>query len=110
VTEGSAEQESASWRPRRYRTGRADLDQRIVELLDASGAPVVHWDHLFEILVTALGLGGDDVDRLDLKITNAAVRSRRRRSSARLVPFPRTRSIYRPESWRPSSPQRGGWS
>ena len=77
MTEASAEQ-PASWRPRRYRTGRADLDKRITQLLQASGAPVAHWDHLFEILVTAVRLGGDDVDRLDLKITNAALREMRR--------------------------------
>jgi len=78
VTEGSAEHQGASsWRPRRYRTGRADLDEGIINLLAASGAPVANWDHLFEILVSAVGLGGDDVDRLDLKITNAALREMR---------------------------------
>ncbi|MDQ3570117.1 MAG: TIGR00730 family Rossman fold protein [Actinomycetota bacterium] len=69
---------SSPWRPRRYRTDSPELDQHIIELLEASGAPVAHWDHLFEILVTAVGLGGDDVDRLDLKITNAAMREMRK--------------------------------
>src|SRR5205807_10516761 len=55
----------------RYRTGDADLDQRIVELLDA--VDVRHdRDQLFEILTSAVRLAGDDADRLDLKITNSA--------------------------------------
>ncbi|HVE46103.1 MAG TPA: TIGR00730 family Rossman fold protein [Acidimicrobiales bacterium] len=58
-----------------YRTGRADLDQRLDELLDAAGAGAnPNRDQLFEILAAATRLAGADVDRLSLKITNAALR------------------------------------
>ena len=60
----------------RYRTGSADLDRRITELIDAAGA-VANRDQLFQILVSGVGLAGDDVERLDLKITNAALRELR---------------------------------
>jgi uncharacterized protein (TIGR00730 family) len=60
----------------RYRTGDADLDQRIVDLLDA--VDVRHdRDQLFEILTSAVRLAGDDADRLDLKITNSALKEMR---------------------------------
>ena len=58
----------------RYRTGNADLDKKIVELLDAAGASDDR-DQLFEIMATAVRLATDDeVARLDLKITNAALK------------------------------------
>jgi len=60
----------------RYRTRDRELDQRLVELLDAVGA-TANRDQLFEILVTAVRLAGDDADRLDLKITNAALKELR---------------------------------
>ncbi len=60
----------------RYRTGDAELDRRITDLLDAAGAGA-NRDQLFQILVTGVGLAGDDVERLDLKITNAALRELR---------------------------------
>ena len=60
----------------RYRTKERDLDQRIVELLDAAGA-TNNRDQLFEILVTGVRLAVDDADRLDLKITNAALKELR---------------------------------
>ncbi|HTN78426.1 MAG TPA: LOG family protein [Acidimicrobiales bacterium] len=60
----------------RYRSGNADLDQKIVELLDAAGADHDR-DQLFEIVATAVRLAGDDADRLDLKITNAALKEMR---------------------------------
>lgn len=60
----------------RHRTGRDDLDQRLVELLDDVGA-TRNRDQLFEILATVVRLAGDDADRLDLKITNSAVREMR---------------------------------
>ncbi len=56
----------------RSRTGDADLDARLLELLDASGA-VADRDQLFEILATVTRLAGDGADRLNLKITNAAL-------------------------------------
>jgi uncharacterized protein (TIGR00730 family) len=55
------------------RTGTPALDQMIDRLLDASGA-TANRDQLFEILATATRLAGADVDRLDLKITNAALK------------------------------------
>ena len=65
-------------RGRRYRTGRPELDQRIIELLDAAGVAPDRRDQLFEILVTAVGMAGDDVQRRDLKITSAALREMRK--------------------------------
>jgi uncharacterized protein (TIGR00730 family) len=56
----------------RSRTGDADLDNRLLELLDAAGA-VADRDQLFEILATVVRLAGDGADRLNLKITNAAL-------------------------------------
>ncbi|MFP5323012.1 MAG: TIGR00730 family Rossman fold protein [Acidimicrobiia bacterium] len=50
--------------------------ERIDELLDAAGA-VRNRDQLADILRTAIGLAGDDVDRLDLKITSAALKEMR---------------------------------
>jgi uncharacterized protein (TIGR00730 family) len=60
----------------RHRTGDADLDRRIVELLDAAGA-VDDRDQLFEIMASAVLLSRDHADRLDLKITNAALKEMR---------------------------------
>ena len=75
----------------RSRTGDADLDPRLLELLDAAGA-VADRDQLFEILVTGVRLAGDGADRLDLKITNAALKrdaGRVQRSSPPTPPSPR---------------------
>ena len=55
------------------RTGTPALDLLIEQILDASGA-TANRDQLFEILVTATRLAGGDADRLDLKITNAALK------------------------------------
>ncbi|MDQ4070802.1 MAG: TIGR00730 family Rossman fold protein [Actinomycetota bacterium] len=60
----------------RYSTGDPALDQRLVELLDAAGA-TKDVDQLFEILVSVVKLAGDQADRLNLKITNGAVREMR---------------------------------
>jgi len=60
----------------RYRTKDRELDQRLVEILDAVGA-TANRDQLFEILVTAVRLAADSADRLDLKITNAALKELR---------------------------------
>ena len=60
----------------RYRTGNPELDQRLVDLLDAAGA-TENRDQLFEILATAVRLMDDGVDRLDLKITNTALKEMR---------------------------------
>jgi uncharacterized protein (TIGR00730 family) len=61
---------------RRYTTGSNELDQRIEGLLDAVGASEDR-DQLFEILVSGVALAGDHADRLDLKITNAALQEMR---------------------------------
>ncbi len=61
----------------RYRTGDADLDRLLVEVLDAAGT-TANRDQLFEILATAVRLASDGTDRLDLKITNAALRELRK--------------------------------
>ncbi len=71
-------QEPSPRRSRRQSTGRPDLDQLIAEILDHAGADENRRDLLLELLVTTVGLVGDEVDRLDLKITNAAVREMRR--------------------------------
>ncbi len=60
----------------RYRTGDPDLDERLLEVLATAGAER-DVDQLFEILVSAVKLAGDGADRLNLKITNAALREMR---------------------------------
>src|SRR3954452_817112 len=60
----------------RYLTGDPELDRRLMEVLQAAGAER-DVDQLFEILVSAVRLAGDDADRLDLKITNAALKEMR---------------------------------
>jgi len=60
----------------RYRTNNPDVDQRLVDLLDALGAGK-NRDQLFEILTTAALLATDETERLDLKITNAALKEMR---------------------------------
>ena len=60
----------------RYRTGDDGLDRRLVELLDEAGV-TENRDVLFEIFVSAVRLANDGADRLDLKITNAALKEMR---------------------------------
>ncbi len=60
----------------RYSTGDPELDQRLLEVLTTAGA-ARDVDQLFEILVSAVKLAGDEADRLDLKITNAALKEMR---------------------------------
>jgi uncharacterized protein (TIGR00730 family) len=60
----------------RYRTGDAALDRRLVELLDAVGVRN-NRDQLFEILSSVVRLGQDEAERLNLKITNAALKEMR---------------------------------
>lgn len=60
----------------RATTGYADLDKRIVDLLDAVGA-TANRDQLFESLSSLVGMALDGGDRLDLKITNAALKEMR---------------------------------
>jgi uncharacterized protein (TIGR00730 family) len=63
---------SRSGRERPSPTGDAELDRRIEELLDAVGA-VENRDQLTEIFASAVRLAASGTDRLDLKITNAAL-------------------------------------
>ncbi|MCU1377254.1 MAG: log [Acidimicrobiales bacterium] len=60
----------------RYSTGVERLDAEINRLLDDIGATEDR-DQLFEILVSGVALAGDHTDRLDLKITNAALQEMR---------------------------------
>lgn len=58
------------------RTGNPELDNRLRELLAATGATADR-DQLAEILATAVLLAGDKADRLNLKITNAVLKEMR---------------------------------
>jgi uncharacterized protein (TIGR00730 family) len=60
----------------RHRTGDDDLDRRLLELLDAAGVER-NRDQLFEILSSVVHLAQDRADRLNLKITNAALKEMR---------------------------------
>ncbi len=60
----------------RYRSGNPALDEKIVELLDATGVTRDR-DLLFEMIATTVRLAGDGADRLNLKITNAALKEMR---------------------------------
>jgi len=60
----------------RYRTGDPEIDTLLLEVLERAGAPS-DADQLFEILVSGVKLAGDGADRLDLKITNAALKEMR---------------------------------
>ena len=53
-----------------------DLRSRVDDLLDAVGADA-NRDQLRQMLLTICNLAGDDADRLDLKITNAALKEMR---------------------------------
>jgi uncharacterized protein (TIGR00730 family) len=66
----------ASRAPRR-RTGDPALDEKILDLLHSAGADKANLDQLFEIAATAAGMASDGPDRLDLKITNAALKEMR---------------------------------
>ena len=60
----------------RHRTGDPDLDRRLVELLDAAEVES-NRDQLFEILSSVVRLAQDGAERLNLKITNAALKEMR---------------------------------
>jgi hypothetical protein len=60
-------------RTRRRRTGRPEIDRSIEDLLNAAGAQS-NRDQLFEIVATTIRMASNGADRLDLKITNAAVK------------------------------------
>jgi uncharacterized protein (TIGR00730 family) len=65
-----------STRRRLSRTGKPEVDDLLEALLDALG-PTANRDQLLEILTTVVRLANDGADRLDLKITNAALREMR---------------------------------
>lgn len=60
----------------RYRTGKPPIDDKIVELIEAAGFDRDD-DLTFEIVVTALRMGFEDVDRADKKLVNAALKELR---------------------------------
>jgi uncharacterized protein (TIGR00730 family) len=60
----------------RYRTGDADLDRAVADMV-ARVSPGVNRDLVFELVVSALRLGLDQADRGDLKIANAALKEMR---------------------------------
>jgi len=60
----------------RYRTGDPDLDAQIAALVERVADPE-DADLIFELVVSALRLGRDHADRLDLKIANAALKEMR---------------------------------
>jgi uncharacterized protein (TIGR00730 family) len=61
----------------RYRTGDAELDRAVAELLDQAGPDIQNSDLVFELVASALRLGRDEADRGDLKIANAALKEMR---------------------------------
>jgi uncharacterized protein (TIGR00730 family) len=60
----------------RNHTGDPELDRLLAEVLDRAPAAADR-DQLLEILVSVAGLAGDGAQRLNLKITNAALREMR---------------------------------
>jgi uncharacterized protein (TIGR00730 family) len=60
----------------RSRTGNDEIDAQLEQILDELGV-VEHRDVITEILVTAVKLAADGADRLNLKITSAALREMR---------------------------------
>lgn len=72
-------------------TGDQALDESIDQFLDRLGAHDDR-DQLFEILATVSRLAGDDADRLDLKITNAALREMRDAFHA-FLPYAKTPKV-----------------
>jgi uncharacterized protein (TIGR00730 family) len=60
----------------RYRTGDAQLDEQIADLVRAAGESR-NADLVFELIVSALRLAADAADRGDMKIANAALKEMR---------------------------------
>jgi uncharacterized protein (TIGR00730 family) len=65
-----------STRRRSSRTGNPEVDEQLEALLDALGT-TANRDQLLDLLTTVVRLANDGADRLDLKITNAALREMR---------------------------------
>ena len=60
----------------RYRTGNAELDERVAKLVKRAGGGA-NSDLVFELIVSALRLREDGADRGDLKVANAALKELR---------------------------------
>ena len=60
----------------RYRTGHSQLDEDIAKLIDDADLRT-DTDLLFEMIVTSMRMGLEDVDRADLKLVNAALKELR---------------------------------
>ena len=60
----------------RYRTGDADLDERITALIDSLG-PIDDADLIFEMIASAVRLASEPANRGDLKVANAALKEMR---------------------------------
>jgi uncharacterized protein (TIGR00730 family) len=60
----------------RYRTGQKELDEAISELIETSAIDADR-DQIFEMVVSALRLGIEDVGRGDRKLVNAALKELR---------------------------------
>src|SRR3977135_3841490 len=78
-------------RRRSSRTGNPELDVRLEGLLDAAGVRA-NRDQLLDMLATVMRLGSDGSDRLDLKITNVALREMREGFEV-FAPYRHTRKI-----------------
>ena len=61
----------------RYRTGDAEIDQQIADLIARLGDEVRNSDLLFELIVSTVRLARDHVSRGDLKMANAALKEMR---------------------------------
>lgn len=60
----------------RYRTGDEDLDDRLLDLIEAAGAHE-DADLVFEMLVSSVRMGREVTDRGELKLVNAALKELR---------------------------------
>jgi uncharacterized protein (TIGR00730 family) len=67
------------------------MDELVEGLLDKAGASVDR-DQLFEIIASGVALAGDQADRLDLKITNAALKEMRA-AFAMFAPYDRQSKV-----------------
>ena len=61
----------------RYRTGDAELDQAIADLVERAEPEPDNAALVFELVATAIRLARDRADRGDLKIANAALKEMR---------------------------------
>lgn len=61
----------------RYRTGDAQLDRDVAELVERTGGDPANNDVVFELMASALRLARERADRGDLKMVNAAVKEMR---------------------------------